>query len=61
MNKIQLRSVTMDGTSVNFNAMKLFGFKFGSTEDANTSTFYYSAYKYIIYLFVDPPHMLKLV
>ena len=59
-NKIQVRSITMDGTSVNLSAMKLFGCRFGSTEDANTGTFSYSAYDYTLYFFADPPHMLKL-
>ena len=55
LNDIQVRSITMDGTTVNLSAMKLFGCTFGSFEDANDGSFCYSAFNHVIYFFPDPP------
>ena len=60
MNDIKIRCVTSDGTSVNFNAMKLFGCEFGKTLDKINGSFTHEAYDYKIYFTPDPPHMLKL-
>ena len=59
-NKIKIRCITMDGTSTNLSAMKLFGCAFGHNLDGIDNTFYHEAYDYMIYFIADPVHMLKL-
>ena len=56
--KIKVRAVTMDGTSVNFRAMKLLGCNIGTTSDNLDGLFTFDDND--VYFFPDPPHMLKL-
>ena len=48
----------MDGTSVNFRAMKLLGCNIGTTSDNLDGLFTFDDND--VYFFPDPPHMLKL-
>ena len=50
----------MDGTVVNFNAIKLFVCKLGYSLEEIDGAFIHDAYDYKIYFTPDPPHMLKL-
>ena len=59
-NSIKIRCITMDGTSTNLGAMKLFGCGFGNTLDEIDGSFVHEAYNYTIYFIADPVHMLKL-
>ena len=56
---IRVRSTTMDATSTNKSAMKLFGCKFGNTLNKIDGSFSYNGYDYKLYFTPDPPHMLK--
>ena len=58
-NGIKVKCITMDGTSVNLNAMKLFGCKFGDSLGKIDGTFFHNSFD-CIYFIADPPHMLKL-
>ena len=57
---ILVRAITMDGTSVNFSAMKMFGCVIGSDADLLDGSFSFEGYSHSLYFFSDPPHMLKL-
>ena len=59
-NDIIVKCITMDGTTVNLNAMKLFGCKFGDSVETIKGTFYHESHVDCIYFVADPPHMLKL-
>ena len=57
---INVQSVTMDGTTTNINAMKLFRRKFGNTSDT-IGSFSFEGFDYKLYFIIDPcHHMLKL-
>ena len=57
---INVHSITMDGTTVNINAMKLLGCKIGNTKDDLDGSFNFDGYDYKIYFILDACHMLKL-
>ena len=57
---ILVRVVTMDGTSTNFSAMKMFGCVIGENSDLLDGSFSYKGYVHKLFFFPDPPHMLKL-
>ena len=57
---LKVRCVTMDGTSTNFSAMKLFGCKTGTSLREIFPFFVHEGYDHLMYFIPDPPHMLKL-
>ena len=57
---INIHSVTMDGTTANINAMKLFGCKFGNSSENIDGLFSFEGHDYKVYFILDGSHMLKL-
>ena len=49
-----VKCVTMDGTTVNLNAIKLFGCKFGASVETIKGTFYHESHVDCIYFVADP-------
>ena len=57
---INVQSVTMERTTTNINAIKLFGCNFGNTSDTIDGSFSLEGFDYKLYSIMDPCHMLKL-
>ena len=57
---ILIRCITMDGTSTNFAAMRLFGCKLGKSLSEINGEFYFEGYSHSLFFTPDPPHILKL-
>ena len=57
---LNVRTVTCDGTSTNFQAMRQFGCTFEKNEEEISGTFTYGNYNHPLYFTPDAPHMLKL-
>ena len=57
---LKIRNVTMDGTSTNFSAMRMFGCQLGKSLELIDGQFSFEGYGYPLYFTPDPAHMLKL-
>ena len=58
--KLKVRVITMDGTTTNLSAMKLFGCQIDGKTGVMDGSFKYPGCDHTIYFHPDPPHMLKL-
>ena len=58
--KLQVYSITMDGTSTNLAAMELFGCKLKDPGRNFDGRFEFAGFGHFLYFIPDPPHMLKL-
>ena len=58
--KLQVYSITMDGTSTNFAAMELFGCKLKDPGRNFDGRFEFAGFVHFLYFISDPPHVFKL-
>lgn len=59
-NNINVWCITIDGTAVNFNSMKLFDWKLGRLLEEINGGFTHDSYNSKLCFILDPTHMLKL-